>query len=351
MNTEGLDAVVDLQFLDPNDERWADYIATNPQANIFHHPAWSYLLAETYGYEPFVLAAFNSQGIIHGAVPLVKIRSLFNKGRLASLPFTDHCSPLYSNQFALQCLTNHLVSLSKNGEISRIDLHSDYPALPGRCRYSDYVLHRLRLAPEASEVSNRIKRKHFRQVRVAENRGVRIEKGYEEDFVRQFYHLHTLTRRRKGIPVQPWRFFELLVHHITRQELGFILLAFKENECVAGAVFLNWNRTLIYKYSASVEIARQLLAMDLLLWTAICWGCNHGYSWMDMGRTSNDDDGLKYFKRRWGANEFPLNYCLISEGVQKQDHSSWLRIAQPIIQRAPLWVCRAAGEFLYGHFG
>jgi hypothetical protein len=136
-----------------------------------------------------------------------------------------------------------------------------------------------------------------------------------------------------------------------RQRLGFILLAFKDHECIAGAVFLSWRRNLVYKYSASIEKARHLLAMDLLLWTAIQWGCKNRYEWMDMGRTDNNDEGLKYFKRRWGAEEFPLDYCTISQGMQIIQPGPWVRRMQPIIQRSPTWVCRAAGELLYGYFG
>ncbi|MGD9145367.1 MAG: GNAT family N-acetyltransferase [Anaerolineae bacterium] len=351
MRTNELQSKVDSQFISPDDERWTAYLSTNQLANVFHHPAWSCLLAESYAYEPLVFAAFNSQGDIVAAIPLIRIRSLFNKQRLVSLPFTDHCSPLFSSRSTLQYLTDRLVAQANEDKISRIDLRSDYPLLPGMHRCAHYVLHRIRLAPEESEVSNRIKPKHFRQIKVAEQRGVRIERGTDTDFVRQFYHMHTLTRRRKGVPVQPWRFFDLLVQHITHQGLGFVLLAYKDQECIAGAVFLNWNKTLVYKYSASVAKARKLLAMDLLLWTAIQWGCENGYEWMDMGRTNKEDEGLRYFKRRWGAEETPLHYCTISESAQEPASGEWAKRAESILQRSPPWVCRVTGELLYRYFG
>lgn len=338
-------------FLSPDDERWIAYLSSNQQAYIFHHPAWSFLLSECYSYEPFVFAALNSQGEIQAAIPLIRIRSFFNKPRLVSLPFTDHCSPLFSDLATLQYLTNELVALSLEGTISRIDLRSNYPTLPEIYKQSNYVLHRVKLAPDESEVSSRIKPKHFRQVKVAEQRGVRVERGYDRSFIQQFYHLHTLTRRRKGIPVQPWTFFELLVQHITQQGLGFILLAYKDQECIAGAVFLNWNKTLVYKYSASIEKARQLLAMDLLLWTAIQWGCQHGYDWMDMGRTDREDEGLKYFKQRWGAEENPLNYSVLPGETHNLTNGNIMAFFQNVIRRSPPWVCRMTGELLYKHFG
>jgi len=343
--------IENTRFLKPDDERWTAYLSSNQQANIFHHPAWSILLAECYSYEPFVFAAFNSHRDIQAAISLIRIKSLFNKPRLVSLPFTDHCSPLFSDLATLQYLTDGLAALSLGGEISRIDLRANYPTLPGKYRYSNYVLHRIKLAPDESDVSSCIKPKHFRQVKVAEKRGVRIERGYDRGFMRQFYYLHTLTRRRKGIPVQPWMFFELLVQHITQQGLGFILLAYKDQDCIAGAVFLNWNKTLVYKYSASIEKARQLLAMDLLLWTAIQWGCKNGYDWMDMGRTDKEDEGLKYFKGRWGAEESPLNYSMLPGETKNLTNNNFMTFAQSLIRRSPPWVCRITGELFYKHFG
>lgn len=351
MNSNQLDSNLDLHFLHLNDERWANYLAADPRATIFHHPSWSQLLADTYGYEPFVLAACNARGEILAGVPLMKVRSFFNKERWVSLPFTDHCAPLFSAYAALQSLTDYLVAQAEADRVSRIELRFDYPTLPATHRYSDYVLHRLALAPDEAEVSRHIKRKHFRQVRVAEERGVEIKKGTDAGFIEAFYHLHLLTRRRLGVPVQPRNFFELLVPHITQQGLGFVLLAYKEQECVAGAVFLNWNGTLTYKYSASIEKARQLLAMDLLLWSAIRWGCRNGYECMDLGRTDYEDEGLRYFKRRWGAEEIPLDYVTIADHVEKPAAGQWARRMRPIIQKSPTWVCRAVGELLYGYFG
>jgi hypothetical protein len=57
-----------ISILSPTDDRWMAYLSANQLANVFHHPAWSYLLAESYAYEPFVLAASNSQGDIQSAI-------------------------------------------------------------------------------------------------------------------------------------------------------------------------------------------------------------------------------------------------------------------------------------------
>ncbi len=226
-----------------------------------------------------------------------------------------------------------------------------YPDNPGIQKISHFVQHRLNLASDELEVIDQIKPTHFRRIKTAKEWGVRVERGCDISFMKEFYILHSLTRRRMGVPVQPWKFFKLLAQNITQKGLGFILLAYKDQKCIAGAVFLNWNNTLVYKYSASIEIARQMHATDYLLWTAILWGCENGYSQMDFGRTETDNAGLRTFKNCWGAEETPLIYSVISGEPLKSSSGRMQNLSQMIIRNSPLLVCRLAGELLYRYFG
>ena len=80
--------------MDPSDERWKAYVDSIPYANIFHHPAWIGLIAECYGYRPFVVAICDERGALTAGLPLMEIKSAFFGRRWVSLPFSDHCIPL-----------------------------------------------------------------------------------------------------------------------------------------------------------------------------------------------------------------------------------------------------------------
>jgi len=71
------------------------------------------------------------------------------------------------------------------------------------------------------------------------------------------------------------------------------------------------NHTLIYKYSASNEEGRHLFGMDLILWEAIYWDCEHGMQVLDMGRSLKNEKGLRDNKNRWGGEEFPSFWKLM----------------------------------------
>lgn len=338
-------------FLDLSDSRWHALTATQPQHHIFHHPAWTNLLADCYGYRPFVIAVGDTDGNICAGLPMMEVASYLTGRRWVSLPFTDHCAPLYNDAESLSRLINGLTHLSKDQSTPKIELHSEFPQHPAIRQYSHQVLHILPLCPDSEEVASRFHSTHRRNIRVAQRRGVRIEWGSKREGLEAFYRLHLRTRRRQGIPIQPKRFFDLLGSHLIEKGLGFVLLAYKDDQCLAAAVFLHWNRTLTYKYGASASDGLNLRPNNLLFWTAIQWGCENGYTLFDMGKTDLDNTGLRAFKNGWGAKEVPLAYSTLSiEPIQSRTENL-LPVMQIVIRNSPLWLCRAMGELLYKHFG
>jgi CelD/BcsL family acetyltransferase involved in cellulose biosynthesis len=338
-------------LLEPQDEAWVHFATSNTQANIFHHPAWSNVLAECYSYRPFVLAVCDSVGTVQGGIPMMEVNSRFTGRRWVSLPFSDHCAPLYENGCAFERLGEQLVGLVQEGEAPRIELRWGWPGNPAIRLQFGYVLHTLELEEDPERLHRRFHRTQWQNVRHAEERGVRIEWAEELDQLRTFYHLQCLTRRRHGLPVQPWRFFERLWQAVLRQGRGFLLLAHAGSRCLAGGVFLHWQQTLTYKYAASAEGGRELRPNHLLTWTAMRWGCENGLKRFDFGRSRIEDIGLRAFKHRWGARETPLTYSTLSAAPDRPVVDRLMGVMQAVIRASPVLVCRAAGELLYRHFG
>lgn len=340
-----------ISILAVTDERWVSFFASNPQANIFHHPAWSQLLAECYGFRPFVSAIDDKNGEIIAGLPTMEVRSWLTGRRWVSLPFTDHCAPLYKNAAALDPLLDGLINLALERGIRKMELREEITCSPCLQLFSPYVLHTLPLDKDISKVDLRIHPMHRRNARTALKRGVNIEIGWGDEHMKAFYQLHTETRRHKGMPVQPWRFFDSLRQNIMEKNLGVVLLACYQKKIIAGMVMLAWGQTLTYKYGASRLDSLHLRPNDLLFQTAIQWGCEHGFKVLDFGRTDVENKGLRTFKSYWGADESPLTYSLMSDKPPPVSSGKIDVIMQKIIRKAPLWVCRSAGELLYGHFG
>jgi hypothetical protein len=290
-------------------------------------------------------------GQIKAGLPMMEVNSPLTGRRWVSLPFTDHCAPLYDDTESLSQLVEGLVYLSKDGRTPKIEFRWGFPGHPAIQSYSHHVLHTVKLGLEPESVASRFHPMHRRNIKVAEKRGVRIEWGEKREHLNAFYRLHLHTRRRQGIPIQPWRFFSLLGNAIIEQGLGLVLLAYKDDECLAAAVFLHWQQTLTYKDGASSQDGLSLRPNNLIFWTAIRWGCENGYTWLDMGRTDFENTDVREFKDRWGSEEVPLTYSTLSATPLRPMNGKLMRVMQTVIRKSPVWVCRAAGELLYRHFG
>jgi hypothetical protein len=282
---------------------------------------------------------------------MMEVHSPLTGSRWVSLPFSDYSTPLYRDERSLSYLIDALVDLVQRSQAPRIEVRSSFPPHPVIASCSGYVKHTLQLYPDPKTIMGQFHRNHRQNIQTAEKRGICIERGEHIEHMRAFYQLQLETRHRHGVPAQPWRYFELLTHRIIEHGLGFILLARSEGQYVAGAVFLHWGETLTAKYAASRTDCLSLRPNELIFWTAMTWGGQNGFSIFDMGRTDCPNEGLREYKRRWGAQELALPYSVFGGKPYQLATGKSMELMQKVISRSPRWVCRFTGELLYRHFG
>jgi CelD/BcsL family acetyltransferase involved in cellulose biosynthesis len=335
-----------------SDPRWLAFTASHPEALCFHRPAWAELLADCYGYRPFVLALLGEeQGNILGGLPVLETRRL-GRRRWLALPFSDYCPPLIDKGIEIDpaAFTKELERVRRQAQIRSFEVRAPLSG-PGAHRHGDAVSHRTALERDPDAVFARFHRSQVqRNVRRAEREGVVVRRAESAaDLTRSFYELQLQTRRRLGMPMQPRRFFEALWSHLLEPEHGFLLLAYAGSEPVAGAVFLAGSSTLTYKYGASDAAFWRLRPNHLLFWTAIQTACEQGYAWLDFGRTDLPDRGLREFKSGWDAREEELAYTTLTERAPQPSSGRGFAGARALIRRSPAWVSRLSGELLYRH--
>lgn len=338
-------------LIEPSDPRWMDFIQTYPRTNIFHHPSWMELMQHCYGYSASILVILDEYGYIRAGVPIMKVNSLITGRRLVSLPFSDYCKPLYRDEEALEELTCQLIHFFQSTRLKKMEIRWNLPKRAEIQQVSEFVLHTIKLKPDPDQVSDCFKRTHLQNIHAAEERGVKVEFGDQLEHMKTFFDLQLETRKRHGIPAQPWKYFKLLWRHIVKAGMGFVLLAHKDGEYIAGMVYLGWGKTLTAKYAASREDRFNLRPNNLLFWEGMCWGCRNGYQVFDMGRCEVKNAGLRNFKSRWGAVEEPLYYSILSSEPLKPSSGRLEQFLHAVIQRSPLWTCRIVGELLYKHVG
>ncbi len=335
-----------MMILDLTDERWLRFLRNCPEASPFHHPIWSDLLAECYGYRPHVLALNDESDQITAGLAVMDVSRSPKQRRWVSLPFTDYHPLLTSGQPA-DLVAGELVDLVTSVKLDVFELRAGLPDRNHVFNQSGAVRHTLGLTPDPADAFQRFSKMHQRNIRKAEQSGIEVKIGHSASDIQMYYQLHLLTRKRLGAPVQPWRFFHLIARNVVEGGMGFVLSAHANQIPVAAAVFLAWNGVLIYKYGASDPRYWKFRPNNLLFWTAIRWACENGYHTLDWGRTDLDDVGLRDFKRGWGATEEPLTYSVIADHPPKPSSALLHKAMRHVIRRSPPWVCRAIGECWY----
>jgi CelD/BcsL family acetyltransferase involved in cellulose biosynthesis len=333
--------------LELTDPRWADFVAGQPGATPFHHPGWASLLAKCYDFRAFAIATSDAAGQIRAGLPVMEVRHFRTEPKWVSLPFTDYLPPLLAAPEEEALLSAALEQESKAAGIRRVDVRS---ALTGAATCGSAFRHGIPLDEDPARVFAGFPSKTRTHIRQAERRGLTVRRGTRaEDLTDIFYRLHLRNRRRLGVPVQPRRFFRLLWESLIRPGLGFVLVAEAEGQPVAAGVLLAWKSTMIGKFIASDETAWSLRPNNSIVWHAAQEGCARNCRWFDFGRTDADNEGLRAYKRSWGAVEEPLVYATLGGPTDcaSTGHGRAGRLLASAIRHGPLVVCRTAGEVLY----
>ena len=332
------------------DPAWRRIVHSNPDATLFHHPDWAILLARTYGYEPVLLVLEDGAGEIRSGALFLSVRSRLTGHRLISLPFTDHSPVLAGDGGARADYTQALVAWRRLQGPPAVEIHADLPSTLGVHPLVEGVRHLLPLDCAPGILYRSFKGTQVdRAIRKADRSGVTVRLDRSAESMSRYYDLHCLTRKRQGVPVQPRRFFGLLWSSLVVQGRGLIALAEHGGAAIAGAVFLGWNRHLIYKYGASDPGAWQLRPNNLLFWRVMEWACAEGYAVLDFGKTELSNRGLRDFKARWGAIEVPLTYSVISDAAPRQRGKLINTLMARVLRATPPVTARVAGELLYRH--
>jgi CelD/BcsL family acetyltransferase involved in cellulose biosynthesis len=335
-------------ILELDDPRWRDFVTHSADATPFHDPAWGNLLSLTYGYPAFAVVVLDDDGRLVAGAPFLEVRSLSRRRRWISLPFTDECAPLSTEGASGELLPGRLASGADRLRAPGIEVRGAIDGFGWRTG-ADAVIHELELDSDIERVRSRFSRSQvIRNIARAEREGVVVRRAAEARDLDAFYALHTRTRRRQGVPVQPRRFFDLLWSQLVEPGLAYILLADAgEREAAAGALFLAGGSTTIYKFGASDVESWPLRPNHLIFWTAIQEACARGYRRFDFGRTDLANHGLRGFKSGWGGVERPLRYSTLVQGAAADSDGLASRALSVAIRKGPRWVCRGSGEALY----
>jgi FemAB-related protein (PEP-CTERM system-associated) len=338
---------------------WSKDIERQAQESLYCSKSWLDILSRLYGYSVIPLTATDATGQVTGFLPLCSLSGPLRGRRLVALPFSDQCPLLATDSASADSVVDDAILVAQRQQARYLELRTGVSeALSRRSDLSQSDLYVRWLAPLArdpAEPWSMLRKPVQRQVRKARRLGVQVRVATRREEMARFYDLHLRTRTKKhGMPTQPARFFLMLWDAFAATGALQLLLAETQGRVIAGAILLAFGDTVRYAYAASHEDYLQLAPNNLIVWEAINWGCAHGFTTLDLGRTARDNRGLMEFKRGWGATEVPLTYYYYphTAGLAATSERSWkYRALTGCWRRLPLPVAKVLGDHLYKQLG
>ncbi|MFO7560828.1 MAG: GNAT family N-acetyltransferase [Desulfobacterales bacterium] len=276
----------------------------------------------------------------------------FRGRRGVSLPFSDYCNPIIGSTDP-QELLNSAIEFGKKAKWRYLDIHGGEELFQGANPSTKYYGHLLELESDPNQIFLKFRDSTRRNIRKAARSDLTIQMSNSLLSMRQFHHLHCLTRKRHNLPSQPFYFFNKIHKNILSKNLGFIFKASFQNKIIGASVFFHFGEKVIFKFGAS-DIKYQHLRMNnLIMWEAIKWYADNGYESLFFGRTNIGQEGLRRFKSGWSAREYVMKYFkydLADDSIiiSKDNFNS---VIQLVFSKMPISASRVLGALLYKYFG
>jgi hypothetical protein len=356
--------VIEVDFR--RDPRWLDFLASHPDATIYHHPGWLASLESEYGRKCKALGCEASDGRLEAVLPLLYTRgfplrvSRHSIGRrLSSLPRTPLAGPLAKNAVAMKTILNAAIELVQREPHLQLEIKTAIPDLDEvvpalqRVTWRDTFVrglpHKEVPQSESKTQETRTERpcsncdeckifrfgaaKEHHQIKWATNKarreGIAVRLVENERDLREWYPLYLQAMRRNVVPPRSLRFFLSLWRELGPTGQMALVLAEHHNsppgvvidphrgvgapECnptfpslVSGSILLQFSQTAFWAFTGSTSEGLKSHANDLVLWQCLHDSCRRGYNWCDLGEVAENHPELIQFKAKWGTMLRPM---------------------------------------------
>ncbi|MFZ3105722.1 MAG: GNAT family N-acetyltransferase [Smithella sp.] len=354
----------EIKIIDPcSDPRWDKFVKNHPFGWIVHLSGWKKVIEQTFPHiKGHHLALIDTEtNEIKAGLPIYEIRSWLTGKRLVSIPFATISDILTSNVEQSSLLINEAIRLLKQLKYSHIEvktLGSSSLVHHEQLRENhDYKHHYLDLAEGKEAIWKHFNYKSIRyEINKANKNKIKLKVAETENDLRTFYMLYAITRKRLGLPSQPYLFFKTLYNTFAQSNNINILLALFEDKAIAGHFLLKYNGRVSAEATGVNDDFRKISPNHFLFWEGIKLACAEGYKIYDFGRTSIHNPTLMDFKKRWGTTETDLYtfYYDCGEnriGTVSREISLPYRLMRYMCQKSPGPIQPMLSRFCYRHLG
>jgi hypothetical protein len=336
-----------VEYLD-----WDSLLLQSNNHSFFHTSAWAKVLQESYGFLPINFVMFEKDRFSM-IIPMMEVHSPLIGKRGVSLPFTDQCSPYYLKMENLQDGVQSVIKFGENNKWRYIDWRDGGYFTERIPPWEVYYKHDIDLDKSESGLFSVLNDNNRRNIKKAIRENVTIKIDQKFDSMKSFCQLNCITRKRHGLPPQPFTFFKSVFTNIISPGDGAIISAFYKENMIASSVFFHFGKNVLFKFGASEMEHQNLRPNNLIMWEAIKWYRHRGFESINLGRTERHNQGLLQYKRTWGAKESLVKYYRydVDKKTYRQKRQGSGDFYTKIFARTPKFLLRIFGRLFYRHAG
>lgn len=340
------DKRVELLDLEESGRPWADYLLSNPAADIGAHPAWGAVFGEAYGLTSMLLIVKEQERIV-GGVPLVYFDNRFTGKALISMPYLLYGGILADTDEVRAMLLAECRNLMQVAGCDYVELRNlcDTPENASDKAVQDRVTFWLDVTRPADEIFASFKKQLRTRLRRADEVGLERRSG--DAVLDDFHHLYCLAMREHGTPPKSKAFFAAVRRHL--KEHTDVFVAYKDGVPVGGKFGFRYKDRVTMEWGAFPDRHKHLLANYMLTWKLIQEEAAGPTQVIDFGRSPLKSGGYNY-KRNWTEDQRQITTDYLAADVAKipllKPSNPKFRLAIAVWKRLPLWLTVAAGRKL-----
>lgn len=339
---------------------WDNLITSNHHYSFFHSRSWAEVICRSYDYKPCYFL-FSDRDKPVGLIPMIEIKSILTGKRGVSLPFTDCCDPIFSDQKYFAESLNKIIAFGEKSGWKYIEIKGGKNLFKNTQQASYFYGHTLTLDMNVDKLLSGFRSSTRRNIKKAAREGVECKISSSFKAVQEFYRLNCITRKMHGLPAQPFSFFKHIYDYVINKANGIVVLAVYRNRIISGSLFFHFRDSAVYKYGASDKAFQFLRANNAVMWSAIKFYAQNGYRLFDMGISEPNNSGLIQFKNGWGGRKHEVNYYRYnfrekgftsdSSDTYSNMHSDIRSCYRKVFSKMPIFVLKVAGLLAYRHIG
>jgi FemAB-related protein (PEP-CTERM system-associated) len=322
------------------------FVAEHPDAQLFHHPAWSAAVEKGCGARAHYLVA-EDEGGIEGLLPLSEVRSVLFGNSMVSVGFGVGGGILGNEDNIAEALAAEAWRIALRNGCDSVELRGGVLPEGWQRQEGTYADFKAPLFKDDEANLLSIKKRQRAEVRRAEGFGLEFRSGHGDEDLDAHFRAYSASVRNHGTPIFPRSLFQAM-----RDEFGRdadVVTAWKDGQPLS-AIFSFYFKGIVYPFwGGGTAEAREWRANEWLLYRLMCHAARRGCTDIDYGR-SKLGTGPYAFKKNWGLEPRPLVYAVrTADGARPREMnplSPRYRLQTALWRKLPLAVANRVGPHI-----